>query len=76
MAEAEREFFVVFAMAVVRRAIAGPSARTTTPELFTYMVAGVHDGVVHVQRQDRKLTPLDEDVNAGIHLGLGKAILL
>jgi hypothetical protein len=34
------------------------------------------DVVVHVQRQDIKLTLLHEDVNAGIHLGLTEAILL
>jgi hypothetical protein len=34
------------------------------------------DTIVHVQRQDIKLTLLDKNVNDGIHLGLGKAILL
>jgi hypothetical protein len=34
------------------------------------------DVVVHVQSQDIKLTLLAEDLNAGIHLGLGEAILL
>jgi hypothetical protein len=34
------------------------------------------DAIVHVQRQHIKLTLLDEDVNAGIHLGLAEAILL
>jgi hypothetical protein len=32
--------------------------------------------IVRVHRQDMKLTLLDEDVNAGIHLGLAEAILL
>jgi hypothetical protein len=34
------------------------------------------DAVAHVQRQEIKLTLLDEDVNAGIYLGLAEAILL
>jgi hypothetical protein len=34
------------------------------------------DAIVHVQRQHIKLTLLNEDVNAGIHLGLAEAILL
>jgi hypothetical protein len=34
------------------------------------------DAFVHVQRQDIKLTLREEDVNAGIHLGLAEAILL
>jgi hypothetical protein len=33
MAKAQRGFFVVFAIYVVRRAIAGPSAQTTLPEV-------------------------------------------
>jgi hypothetical protein len=34
------------------------------------------DAVVHVQRQDIKLTLFAEDVNDGIRLGLAEAILL
>jgi hypothetical protein len=33
MTDAQRRFFVVFAMVVVRRAIAGPSAQITVPEV-------------------------------------------